>query len=374
MRDERAADERASRGADVRAWALSMIRRQARNLSLLVAVGIAVAIVAGQRPSYLNYSNLLVVGLQMSFIAIAALGMTMLIISGYIDLSIGSMFGLAAVVAAIAARDGWPAPLAIVVAIALAGAIGLANGAVVWRISISPIIVTLGSLTLIRGVVYLLTQGFAVTGVPASFGGFGQAKPLGVQMPLLIFVILAPIAAFVLTRSTAGRYIFAIGGNREASQALGLPVRRLVLGAFALNGLLVGLSATLAASRFEGADPNFGLNMELDVITAVILGGVAFTGGEGGVGGVVLAVMLLGVINSGIISIGIDPFYANIVKGAVLVIAVAIDQLVLEQRERYRRTMAMRDTREEEETAGEAIAEGLAVAPAAKLRPMKGGG
>ena len=328
--------------------ARTAVRKQMRNLSLLIAVVIAVTIVSAQRPSYLSYSNFLIVGLQMSFVAIAALGMTTLIISGYIDLSIGSMFGLTAVVSALLARDGWPAALAILTAIALTGAIGFLNGLVVWRISISPIIITLGSLTLIRGVVYLLTHGFAITGVPDSFGAFGQAKPLGVPMPVAIFVILAPVTAFILSRTTVGRYIFAIGGSREASQALGLPVRRLVLATFAVNGLLVGLSAALASSRFVGADPNFGVGMELDVITAVILGGVAFSGGEGGIGGVVLAVVLLGVINSGIISMGIDPFYANVVKGAVLIIAVAVDQLVHEQRERYQRSMAMRDAGEEE--------------------------
>jgi ribose transport system permease protein len=324
------------------------IAKQMRNLSLLIALAVAVTIVSVNRPSYLSYANLLVVGLQMSFVAIAALGMTALIISGYIDLSIGSMFGLAAVVSAILARDGWPAIVAISAAIALIGAIGLVNGLLVWRISISPIIITLGSLTLIRGVVYLLTHGFSITGVPDSFGAFGQAKPLGVPMPVMVFVILAPVTAFILNRTTVGRYLFAIGGNREASQALGLPVRRLVLATFAVNGLLVGLAATLASSRFVGADPNFGVGMELDVITAVILGGVAFSGGEGGIGGVVLAVALLGVINSGIISMGIDPYYANVVKGAVLIIAVAVDQLVHEQRERYQRSMAMRDAREEE--------------------------
>ena len=319
-----------------------------RNLSLLVAIVVAVSIVTADRPTYLTYSNFLVVGLQMSFVAIAALGMTALIISGYIDLSIGSLFGLAAVGSAILARDGWPNGLAILAAITLTGAIGFLNGLLVWRISISPIIITLGSLTLIRGVVYLLTHGFAVTGVPDSFGAFGQAKPLGVPMPVVIFVILAPVTAFILNRTTVGRYIFAIGGNREASQALGLPVSRLVLATFAVNGVLVGLAATLASSRFVGADPNFGVSMELDVITAVILGGVAFSGGEGGIGGVVLAVVLLGVINSGIISMGIDPFYANVIKGAVLIIAVAVDQLVHEQRERYQRSIAMRDAREEE--------------------------
>ena len=350
MHQERspAADGEVSRFGNLKTLARTAVQKHVRNLSLLIAVVVAVTIVSAERPTYLSYSNALVVGLQMSFVAIAALGMTALIISGYIDLSIGSMFGLAAVVSAILARDGWPAVLAILAAIALTGAIGFLNGLLVWRISISPIIITLGSLTLIRGVVYLLTHGFAITGVPDSFGGFGQAKPLGVPMPVAIFVILAPVTAFILNRTTIGRYIFAIGGNREASQALGLPVRRLVLATFAVNGLLVGLAATLASSRYVGADPNFGVGMELDVITAVILGGVAFSGGEGGIAGVVLAVLLLGVINSGIISMGIDPFYANVIKGAVLIIAVAVDQLVHEQRERYQRSMAMRDAREEE--------------------------
>jgi ribose transport system permease protein len=362
-RESSTAGGEASLVGNLQTLARTAVLKQMRNLSLLIAVVVAVTIVSAQRPSYLSYNNFLIVGLQMSFVAIAALGMTALIISGYIDLSIGSMFGLAAVVSGLLARDGWPAVLAILAAIALTGAIGFLNGLVVWRISISPIIITLGSLTLIRGVVYLLTHGFAITGVPDSFGVFGQAKPLGVPMPVAIFVFLAPVTAFILSRTTVGRYIFAIGGNKEASQALGLPVRRLVLGTFLVNGLLVGLSAALASSRFVGADPNFGVGMELDVITAVILGGVAFSGGEGGIGGVVLAVVLLGVINSGIISMGIDPYYANVVKGAVLIIAVAVDQLVHEQRERYQRNMAMREQREEERTR-DAVGQSLSTASA----------
>jgi ribose/xylose/arabinose/galactoside ABC-type transport system permease subunit len=184
--------------------------------------------------------------------------------------------------------------------------------------------------------------------VPASYGTLGQARPLGIPMPVMVLVALSPIAYVILQRTTIGRHIFAIGGNSEAAAAAGLRVRRIVLASFAVNGVLVGIAAVLASSRYGGADPSFGTAMELDVITAVILGGVAFNGGEGGIGGVLLAVALLGVINSGLVAIGIDPYYAEVVKGGVLIVAVAIDQFSHEQRARYQRYLAMRERRAEE--------------------------
>jgi ribose/xylose/arabinose/galactoside ABC-type transport system permease subunit len=281
----------------------------------------------------------------MSFIGIAALSTTALIIGGNVDLSIGSLFALSGVTAALLGKHVDPA-LALLAGIALGAAVGWINGLLVWRIRISPIIITLGALTLLRGVVLLLTNGFAITGVPDSFGGFGQARPFGVPMPVVMLVILVPIAYIILQRTTIGRHVFAIGGNVEAAEAAGLKVRRIVLGSFAVNGLLVGLAGVLAASRFGSADPSFGVGFELDVITAVILGGVAFSGGEGGIGGVILAVALLGVVNSGLVSLGVDPYYTNVVKGGVLILAVAIDQLAHEQRERHQRRLAMRERRQ----------------------------
>jgi len=325
-------------------WLARAARANARNAGLLITLAVAIAVVSIQRPTYLSYDNLLVVGLQMSFIGIAALGMTALIIGGNVDLSIGSLFALAAVAATLLAKHVDPA-LAMLAGIALGGAIGWFNGVLVWRIRISPIIITLGALTLLRGVVLLLTNGFAITGVPHGFGGFGQARPLGVPMPVVMLVVLAPLAYLVLQRTTIGRHVFAIGGNREAAEAAGLVVRRIVLGSFAVNGVAVALAGVLAASRYGSADPSFGVGFELDVITAVILGGVAFNGGEGGIGGVIIAVALLGVINSGLVSLGVNPFYTNVVKGGVLIVAVAIDQLAHEQRERYQRHLAMRDRR-----------------------------
>jgi len=319
--------------------AVRFLRSELRNLVMLVALGLSVAAIAVIRPQYLSADNLVVVALQMSFIGIAALGMAQLMISGNVDLSIGPLFALTATVASLVAKT-WPPTIAALAALVLGGAIGLANGALVWRIKLSPLIVTLGSMAILRGIVLLITGGYAIRGVPKEFGGLGQSRWLGLPTPVWTMLILAAIGHLVLTRTTQGRHLFAIGGNRDACAAVGIPVRRLMLGAFTLNGVIVALAGLLAASRFGSASPSFGTALELDVITAVILGGVAFTGGEGSVLGVLLAVMLLGVINSGIVAVGINPYYAEIVKGAALIFAVGLDQLSQEGREKFRLLLA----------------------------------
>src|SRR5262249_36445272 len=151
--------------------------------------------------------------------------------------------------------------------------------------------------------------GYAVRNVPKEFGSFGQARCLGLPMPVCALLLLAWGVHLIFSRTTIGRHLFAIGGNRDACTAVGIPVRKVVVGMFIINGCIVGLAGTLAASRFGSASPSFGAGLEIDVITAVVLGGVAFTGGEGNVLGVMMAVALLGVINSGIVSLGIDPHW-----------------------------------------------------------------
>lgn len=310
-----------------------------RNLGLLVTLLLALLLISLFSPQYLSIDNALVVALQISFIGIASLGTAFLIVSGNVDLSIGSQYAMCAVGAALLAKD-IPVLLAWLAGIALGALLGLMNGLMVWRISISPIIVTLGTLTIFRGIALRMTNGFGVRGVPKSFSWFGQSALLGIPLPVWWLVVLAVISHLVLQYTTQGRHLFAFGGNRQAAEAAGINGKGLVLAGFALNGALVGLSAVLAASRFGTAAPTFGVGFELDVIAAVILGGVAFTGGEGSIIGVVLAVILLGVINSGLISTGIDPHYAQVVKGAALVIAVTLDQFTQEQQEKHRKKLA----------------------------------
>ncbi|HEX4486242.1 MAG TPA: ABC transporter permease [Terriglobales bacterium] len=313
-----------------------------RNLGLLITLVACLVGISIFSPKYLSIDNLLVVALQVSFVGIAAIGTAYLIIGGSVDLSIGSQYALCAVASAMLARS-MPPPLAWIAGIALGAALGLVNGLMVWRIHISPIIITLGTLTIFRGVALRVTNGFGVRGVPKSFSWFGQTVWLGIPMPVWVLAVLALVAHVVLLYTRQGRHLFAFGGNREAAEAAGIDGKRLLVICFALNGALVGTSAVLAASRFGTAAPTFGAGFELDVIAAVILGGVVFTGGEGSIVGVLLAVVLLGVINSGLISIGIDPHYAQMVKGLALVIAVTLDQLTQEQQERHRKKLASQE-------------------------------
>ncbi len=313
-----------------------------RNFGLLITLILCLLLISLFSPRYLSLDNLMVVALQVSFVGIAAIGTAYLIIGGSVDLSIGSQYALCAVASAMLARS-IPSPLAWFMGIALGALLGLTNGLLVWRVSISPIIMTLGTLTIFRGIALRITNGFGVRGVPKSFAVFGRARWLNIPMPVLIFVLLALLARAILQYTRQGRHLFAFGGNREAAEAAGIDGKRMLLLCFAANGALVGTSAVLAASRFGSAAPTFGAGFELDVIAAVILGGVVFTGGEGSIVGVVLAVVLLGVINSGLISIGIDPHYAQMVKGLALVIAVTLDQFTREQQERHRKKMAAQE-------------------------------
>ncbi len=311
-----------------------------RNLGLLATLISGLLIISIFSPQYLSLDNLLVVALQVSFVGIAALGTAYLIISGNIDLSIGSQYAVCAVGSALLAKS-LPSPFAWLAGILLGALLGLINGLLVWRITISPIIITLGTMTIYRGAALRITNGFGVRGVPKSFSVFGQAHWLGLPMPVWVLLVLGTAAQLVLQFTRQGRHLVAFGGNKEAAQAFGINGQGLVLLSFAFNGALVGTSAVLAASRFGTAAPTFGSGFELDVIAAVILGGVVFTGGEGSIVGVILAVLLLGVINSGLISMGIDPHYAYMVKGLALVVAVTLDQVIQEQQQRHRKKMAL---------------------------------
>jgi ribose transport system permease protein len=316
--------------------------RHARSLGLLLAILLCLGLLAVLSPKYIRGENFIVVALQMSFVGIVAVGMSMLMIGGNVDLSIGSLYALCAVTAAILAKS-WPAPAAMAAGVFCGGLVGWINGLFVHRMRLSPLIITLGSMSVLRGVVLLLTGGYSVRDVPKAFNSLGQIRPLGLPMPVLALIASALACHLVLTRTTIGRHIIAMGSSRAACEAVGVRTRRLMLGSFAVNGLITGLAGVLAASRFGSASPSFGAGLELDVITAVVLGGVAFTGGEGNIPGVMLAVALMGLINSGIVALGFDPFWADVAKGAALIAAVSIDQLSHEARDRFRKKLAMQE-------------------------------
>lgn len=313
-----------------------------RNLVLIGLIVVVFGYVSAREPRFASSANLRVLAIQIAVLGIPALGMTLLMIAGYVDLSIGSMFSLIAV---FATRFSGTVGLTGAVALGLLIGLGLGalNGALVLRLTMSPIVVTLAGLALYQGIVNVATKGQGVTNFDPSFGSLGQgAAVFGVPNGVSLFVVLALICAFVVTRTTWGLNIFAIGGNPEATRLVGLPIKRITLALFAVNGVIVALAALLTASRFGGATPIIGVGMELNVITAVILGGVSFAGGEGSVFGTALAVGLITVVTSGIVALNIDSYYSNVVNGALLLGAVTVDQLTREQRDRFRRLAAIR--------------------------------
>jgi ribose transport system permease protein len=314
-----------------------------RTSGLLLAT-VALLVVLEVRDSrYLSVDNLQVLGIQMSQVGIAAVGMALLMISGNVDLSIGSMTGLVATASALLSRST-SVVVAIVLGLAIGMACGLLNGMLVWRIRISPIIITVGALGLYHGIALLLNQGAAVPDVPAGFTDFGQTTVLGFSLSFVVLVVLGLVSWFLLSTTVAGRHLYAIGGSREAAARVGIRLRRFVLVLFAFNGLLIGLAAVLLASRYGTASPEFGVGLEIQAITAVILGGVSFNGGEGSMAGVMLAVVFLVVLESAVIALGIDPYWADVITGTALIVAVALDQLAREQQERQRVALAQRDT------------------------------
>lgn len=328
-----------------------------RNAGLITALLVLGVILAVERPYFFSAENFEVLAIQMVTLGIASVGMAALIISGNVDLSIGSIFALAAVVTALFSFQVDPL-VAFAIGISLGAVFGFINGVLVWRIRISPLIITLGTLSVFLGLALVLTHGVGIPNLPLRFESFGQDHWLGLPIPVWCLIVVVVVGHLVLSRTTIGRHIYAIGGNRQAAEIAGIRVRRMVIGLFLVNGALIGFSAALATSRFDAADVQFGNGLGLDAITAVILGGVAFTGGEGSIVGVMLAVMLLTVINAALVALGIDPYLNNVAKGGALLVAVGLDQLTHEQRERFRTILALRELKARHHPADEDDAEG----------------
>jgi ribose transport system permease protein len=321
---------------------VGLLRNQVQALGVTITL-VTLFIVTGlHNPYFWEWTNIRVLAMNMSFVALAGVGTAILIISGNIDLSIGSILGLCAVMTGLFSQH-MPVGLAFLCGSLLGAGVGALNGILVWNVSASPIIVTLGVMTLLRGVIFVITGGEAVTGLPDDFVNFANELPLGVPMPVWFALGAAILGFLFLTFTKGGRHVYGIGGNKEASRAAGIRVRETVVGAFILNGLLVGLAGALQASLYSAPDQTFGTGFELQVVTAVIVGGVSFAGGEGGIGRAMLGVALIELVGGAVVAFNIDPNYAYILTGAILVLAVSVDQIVHKNRERFQKAMAMRE-------------------------------
>jgi ribose/xylose/arabinose/galactoside ABC-type transport system permease subunit len=280
-------------------------------------------------PQFLSVPNLVNIALSIAITGILAVGMTAVILTGGIDLSVGSVAALAGVVAALVATTDVAGSVALASAAALGVglAVGLFNGAMVAWFRVPPFVTTLAMLTICRGLAFVLTGGRAVGNLPEGFGLFGREHVLGVPVPVILMLLVFAAGWFVLRRMTFGRYVYAVGGNREAAFLAGVNVKGVTMLVYILNGLLVGLAGLVLASRLGAGVPNAGIQYELDVIAAVVVGGTSLNGGRGSVIATLWGAVFIGVLNNGLNLAGIDPYMQRIALGAVILLAVLADQI-----------------------------------------------
>jgi len=298
-------------------------RREATVLAMLVIVFIGLTFAS---EFFLTGRNLSNVARQISVVGIVALGQALVIIAGGIDLSVGSVIGLAAVTAAmVSAATGMPS-LGIVGAIAVGMAVGFLNGLLVTRIRINPFITTLGTLSIARGAALLVTNGN-----PQRFDnwaawlGYGRIGDVPVQF--LLLVVLTVVVAFFATRTRWGRNVYAVGDNDRAARLAGIDVAKTRIMVFTISGSLAGLGGLLLGGMLTNSNPNLGLGYELDVIAAVILGGVALSGGRGSIGGVVIGAALMGLLRNAFVLLNVSGYWQTITIGLVVILAVGADSL-----------------------------------------------
>jgi ribose/xylose/arabinose/galactoside ABC-type transport system permease subunit len=301
------------------------------NHGILIGFIIIVILLAIATPNFLTASNIINVLRQISCIGIATIGVGILIIMGQNDLAIGSAFALTGILAGLTVSSGLGGlnlhPVAgFAAGISTGVIVGGFSGMIVAKARIPAFIVTMGTMSICRGLALIFAHGMPVGNFPVGFNYFGSASLGPIPWPVLIFTLVALLSYFIMEKRPLGRYIYAVGSNEEAARAAGIHVDRVKIKAYLYEGALVGLAGTVLAGRMKSAAPALGVGYELDAIAGAIIGGVSFTGGIGKIGGMVLGALLIGVINNGMDLMGVEAFYKQVVKGSIIILAVLIDR------------------------------------------------
>jgi ribose transport system permease protein len=279
-------------------------------------------------PDFLTVNNLFNVGVQISVTAVIAVGITLVIITAGIDLSVGSVAALAGVLGVMTMVNLGFSPVLAIIAGTLVGAgAGLVNGFLITVADLPPFIATLGMLTVARGLVYVVTGGVAVFGAPDSFRLLGQGVVASIPIPIIALAVVAMAGYVVLSRTRLGRYAYAIGSNPEAARLSGIPVKRYLLVVYVIGGALAGFGGMIAASQVNSGQPNYGIGLELDIIAAAVIGGASLFGGQGTIFGTLIGAFLIALIRDGAVLLGVNTFYQQILIGVVIWLAVYWDQL-----------------------------------------------
>ena len=307
--------------------------QQIQKYIIVVAIFAEVTVFSLLAPQFLSIDNLVNVALSIAITGILAVGMTFVILTGGIDLSVGSVLAVAGIVAAICAKTLGDAGIFVgIIAAVLVGVLcGLFNGVTISRFRVPPFVVTLAVLTIARGLAFIIADKFSgstsVSELPAGFAFLGREKLFGLPVPVITMLIVFAIGWFLLRHTRFGRYVYAIGGNSEASFLAGINVKSVTTWVYVLNGFLVGLAGVTLASRLGAGLANAGMQYELDVIAAVVVGGTSLMGGKGSVVSTLFGAIFIGVLNNGLNLAGIDPYLQKVSLGVVILLAVLADQI-----------------------------------------------
>ncbi len=311
---------------------MSRLHVPARQLGTLAGLAGLCVLLTILTPHFLTVSNLLNVLEQTSINAIVAVGMTFVIVSGGIDLSVGSIVALAGVVLASALRHDWPVAAAVPVALAVGSACGLANGLLVTAGRLPPFIATLGMMSVARGLALMWAEGRPISGFDEGFRVIATGRIAMVPASALVMLGVYAIGQVVLSRTVFGRHVYAIGGNEEASRLSGVPVYREKAAVYALSGACAGLASIVLTARLNSAQPTAGVMYELDAIAATVIGGTSLLGGQGTLGGALIGALIMGVLRNGLNLLNVSAFFQQVVIGAVIIVAVLVDTALKRRR------------------------------------------
>ncbi len=313
-------------GRTMRSSALNKPAEAIRRLSVLLILLLICVVFALGSEEFLTPSNLLNVALQTSIIAIVAIGMTFVIFTAGIDLSVGSIMALCGALAAgFAVRQGMDTYLGISIALGVGMLLGAVNGLMIIKGGIPPFVATLSMLAIARGLTLVYTEGRPIAGLDERFIYWGTGQLLGIPLPVIIMIFIAIIAHIVTRYTPFGLHVYSTGGNEETTRLAGVSPDRIKLAVYIISGFLAALGGLLLTARLWSAQPNAASGWELDAIAAPVLGGTSLFGGVGSIGGTIVGAFIIGVLGNGLNLMGVPSYYQQVIKGMVLILAVVVD-------------------------------------------------
>jgi ribose/xylose/arabinose/galactoside ABC-type transport system permease subunit len=303
--------------------------QRAGEFALVGATFVLAIVFSFVAPGFFSVANAVNIALSIAVTGILAVGMTAIILTGGIDLSVGSVIALVGVAGALSAAASQTAPALIPLAVALLVGIatGVVNGTLVAYLRVPAFVATLAMLTIARGLAFIISGGRSVGNLPDSFSLLGRSVLLGIPTPVILMAVVMLAGHFLLSRTVIGRHIYSIGGNPEAAWLAGVNIRRVTWAVYVLNGAFAGIAGLTLASRLGAGVPNAGMQYELDVIAAVVVGGTSLTGGRGSIPGTLWGTVFIGVLTNGLNLANVDPYVQKIALGVVIVVAVVADQV-----------------------------------------------